>query len=183
MKSLWTNTLAWVAAVIAALALAIATPHESSVMGKLPSLQTKRLDQRPLVFPQELGAERTLALIAFSKAQRPDVESWIDGLKLRSDNSISWVRVPVYADNGDIASRDAAEHRMLSRYPTPGERSNVVPVFTDRDAFIRAAGLSDTDHVYAVVVNRQGEVLARAQGEYDPDKARALRETLHAQNF
>jgi hypothetical protein len=147
-------------------------------MGPFPSLSVKRLDQKPLVFPQGLDAERTLALIAFRKDQRADIESWISGLQLRGDPSISWVRVSVFDDPRSPALREATEHKMLARYTTQGERSNVVPVFTDREAFIRATGLSDTDHAYAVVLNRQGEVLARVQGEFDPDKARALRETM-----
>ena len=54
----------------------------------------------------------------------------------------------------------------------------LVPVFTDRDQFIRSAGLAGTDQVYAVVINREGDVLARAGGEFDADKASSLRETL-----
>jgi hypothetical protein len=37
--------------------------------------------------------------------------------------------------------------------------------------------------VYAVVVNRQGDVLARVEGQFDPCKAQALRETLQARSF
>jgi hypothetical protein len=54
-------------------------------------------------------------------------------------------------------------------------------VFTDRDAFIRAAGLSGTEHAWVLVLNREGKVLARAEGLYDEAKANALRETLLAQ--
>ena len=57
-----------------------------------------------------------------------------------------------------------------------------MPIFTDRDQFIRSAGLAGTDQVYAVVINREGEVLTRAGGraggESDADKASSLRETL-----
>ena len=46
MKSIWTPTLAWLAAVSAALVFAIAGPNESNVMGRLPELTVKRLDQQ-----------------------------------------------------------------------------------------------------------------------------------------
>jgi len=51
-------------------------------------------------------------------------------------------------------------------------------VFTNREAFARAAGVSGTEHAAALVLDRTGRVLARAEGAYDADKARALRETL-----
>ena len=55
-----------------------------------------------------------------------------------------------------------------------------MPVFTDRADFVRAAGLVTTDQSYAVVLNRRGEVLARVEGQFDAEKARTLRETLHS---
>jgi hypothetical protein len=41
-------------------------------------------------------------------------------------------------------------------------------------------GLSNTDHAQVVVLGRDGQVLAKAQGAYDQDKARALMETLRS---
>ncbi len=57
-----------------------------------------------------------------------------------------------------------------------------MPVFTDRASFVREAGLSDPDHASVLVLDREGNVLARAQGPFRPDKAQALRETVLAQN-
>lgn len=178
MKSIWLNTLAWGLAVALALALAFAAPSESTVMGKLPSLMAKRLDQQPLPLPQGLPSERTLALIAFSKHQQPEVESWINGLQLRHDPAINWVRMPVLQDPGHAQGRSAIENRLLARYASQGERERMVPVFTDRAAFIRAAGLGGPHNAYAVVLNRNGDVLARAEGLFNEGKASALRETL-----
>src|SRR5215211_1091362 len=86
--TVWTPTLAWLAAVTAALMLAIAAPNESSVMGRLPELTVKRLDQQRIVLPRALTADRTLALVAYSKAQREEIQSWIQGLRLDQDSTI-----------------------------------------------------------------------------------------------
>ena len=99
MKAVWMNTLAWALAVAAALGLALAAPSESTVMGKLPSIMAKRLDQRPVSLPQGLTADRTLALITFNKGQAPVIESWIHGLQLHKDPSIAWLRMPVSAQS------------------------------------------------------------------------------------
>ena len=181
-RRMWTPTVAWLAAVSAAFALAFATPSESRFMGRLPTLTAKRLDQQPVVLPYGLPAERTLALVSFQKANRDEIDSWIRGLRLDRENTIPWFKMPVLNDPGSLVARNDIESRLLKRYPAEIDRSRLVPVFTDRDAFVRAAGLSGTDHAVALVLNRDGRVLARAEGMYDEDKAQALRDTLLAQN-
>ena len=148
MSPIFTPVMGWVAAAGAAFALAVAMPHESAVLGKVPSILAKRLDHTPVQLPQELSG-RTLALVVFQGHQREEARSWIEGLQLHRDASIKWVKVPVH---------------------------------NDRDAFVRATGLSSADHASVLVIDRHGNVLARAQGPFDRDKAQALRETLLAQN-
>ena len=175
-------TLAFLAAVSVALVLALAAPNETHVMGQLPALTAKRLDQQRVVLPQGLPAERTLALVAFTRGQRAEIDSWIEGLRLNRDASIPWVRMPVINDPGDDGRRNAIESRVAERHPAPQDRARLVPVFTDREAFIRAAGLTSGDHASVLVVDRDGRILARAEGRYDEAKAQALRETLLARN-
>ncbi|MES2974656.1 MAG: hypothetical protein V4757_13660 [Pseudomonadota bacterium] len=182
MNNIWTNTAAWVAAIVAALVLSFAAPNESSVMGRLPAVSAQRLDRMSVPIPQGLPSDRTLALITFQGTQRAQAERWIDGLRLRDNRSIAWMRMPVLEDPGNAAGRSAIESRLLAKYPNAGDRAQLVPVFTDRAAFIRQAGLGDANQVHAVVVNRNGEVLARAGGEFDEDKAQALMETLRDQH-
>jgi hypothetical protein len=179
-RTIWTPTLAWLAAAGAALVLALAAPSESNVMGRLPTLTAKRLDQQRIVLPHGLAAGRTLALVAFDQNQRDEIDSWVKGLGLKHDPSISWFKMPVLEDPGSEDARNAIEIKLLARHPSERSRARLVPVFTDRDAFIRAAGLSGADHASVLILNREGKVLARAEGRYDEGKAQALRETLLA---
>lgn len=182
MKKIWMNTAAWLVAIAAALTLSFAAPNESSVMGRMPSVAAQRLDKIPVPIPEGLPAERTLALITFQGAQRAEIEGWIDGLGLRdAKNPIAWMRMPIVEDPGTADARAVIENKLLARYPNAGDRAQLVPVFTDRAAFIRAAGLGGPDQVHAVVVNRNGEVLARVGGVYTEEKAQTLLETLQDQ--
>lgn len=183
MKSTSKSTLVWIGVAFAAVLLAIASPHDTTVMGRLPELMGQPFDRVPVAFPQGLASERTLALVTFHPDQRKDAESWIKGLQLHSDPSISWVRVPVINDSKDPAERVAAESRLQSRYTTETERFNLFPVYTDRAAFIQAAGLGNADQFHVLVVNRNGDVLARVSGQFDEAKAQALRQTLQASGF
>jgi hypothetical protein len=178
MNTTWTSTFAWLLAACAALLLAWAAPNEGSVMGQLPAFMARTLDRQSVDVPGGLPAERTLALITFRGTQRAHIDGWVSGLNLGQDRSITWLRMPVLNDPGSVAARSAIEDKLLSHYPGDAERARMMPVFTNRDDFVRSASLNGTDQVYAVVVNRRGEVLARAEGMFDATKAQNLRETL-----
>src|SRR6185436_10797066 len=94
-KTIWNPTLAWLAAVTAALLLAFVSPNESSLMGSLPMLTAKRLDQQQMILPYSLLNDRTLVLVAFRREQRDEIQGWINGLQLNQDSSISWFKMPV----------------------------------------------------------------------------------------
>lgn len=180
----WPPVLGWVAAIGAALGFALAAPSESSLLGKLPPLTGKRLhDQAVVTLPQALAADRTVAVVVFKKSQQEEAQRWIDGLGLHDDPRVAWVRMPVIRD-GDEAVRRTKEEQLLARYPSAEERSRMVAVFTqDKEALGRAAGLDTTDHASVLVLDRQGNVLAKAQGPFDADKAQALKQTLVAQSL
>ena len=183
MDTMAAAVLGWVGAVGAAVALAVAAPQEQFVLGKLPPLTAKRLDQTQVTLPQELPSVRTLALVTFDRSQREEVRSWIDGLQLHRQAHIAWVKLPVIADPGDEDLRRGILQRLVERHgANPNSQARLVPVFTDRAAFVRSAGLSSSQHASVLVLDRQGRVLARAEGAFDAAKADALRETVLAQS-
>lgn len=177
-RTAWTSTLAWLTAVAAAFLFAWVAPSDSTVMGQLPTHTIERLERLRLTLPEGLNPSRTLALVTFSRSQRPEIDSWIQGMGLNQDSRISWFRLPVMQDPGNDDERTAMESRLLARHGGAGQASRLVPLFTHRDAFIRAAGLSGLERAGVLVLNEEGKILARAEGPFDQDKALALQETL-----
>ena len=182
MKTIWFQVLAWLGAVSLALLLAFVSPNESTLMGRMPALNAKRLNQQPIALPEGLPAGRTLALVAFHRGHRGEIESWIKGMELRENGPIEWLKIPVLDDPGSDHARSDIEQRILSRHSALVDQSRLVPVFTNREAFIRAAGLSGSDHAWVLVIGRDGQVLARAEGEFSEEKGQAMRATLLAQS-
>lgn len=172
------DTAFWLMAVLAACVLALGFPSERRVMGSLPPLAAKDLNHKRLQLPADLRAERTLALIGFDRSHAAGLDSWVQGLRLQTEPGIAWLRMPVLNDPGTTHHREALEAFLMARYPDRQDRARLVPVFTDRDQFVRTAGLTSTRLPHAVVLGRSGEVLARAEGWYSEDKAQALLETL-----
>ena len=174
------TALAWVAVAGLGIGFALWYPTEASVMGQMPQHSTQTLTRTPVSLPAGLPSERTLALVTFNRNQRGQAESWIEGMNLKNDPAISWVRIPVLGDLDTPDARLAGEKRLLERYPVEAERARMLPMFMDKASFARATGLKSTEQGYAVVLNRDGEVLARVEGSFDPAKALLLRETLGA---
>ena len=176
------NIFLWLAAAGLALALAFVSPTELSVMGQLPGFMSHTLAKRAMTVPDDLPAERTLALLTFKRTQKEHADSWVEGLNLKNDPSIHWIRMPVVNDPGTPEGRDEIKDRLLGRYTAEDERANLLPAFVDRKNFVRSAGLSGVDQAVVVVLNRQGDVLARVEGAFDETKAANLRETLRSRN-
>jgi hypothetical protein len=173
-RTLWTPTLAWIGAAAGALVLAVAAPSETSMMGRLPTPAAQRI-----VHVGQLPADRVLALVGFERSQRGEIKSWIQGLQLCQEQAIPWIRMAILKDPGDEAGRRAVEQRLQDSHG-PRQAARLVPVFTDSERFIREAGLSGRDHASVLVLSRDGQVLAKAEGQYDSARATALRETLLA---
>lgn len=178
MNKTTVTALAWVAAAGLGIGFAMWYPTEASVMGQLPAHSTQSLTRAPVSLPEDLPSDRTLALVTFNRDQRSQADSWVEGLNLKNDPSISWVRIPVLGEPNSPNAKTDAEQRLLGRYTADVERAKMLPMFVDKAAFAKATGLSSTERAYAVVFNRQGEVLARVEGPFDADKAVVLRETL-----
>src|SRR3954470_4486056 len=153
-RTIWTPTIVWLGAAGLAIAFAVAAPDESNVMGRLPTFSAKRLDQQTVVLPEQLPAARTLALVAYTHHQREEVQSWIHGMQLATDSTLPWFRLSVINDPGSDIARTETEQRLLARHPHAADRSRLVPVFTNREAFARAAGMSGTEHAAVLVLDR-----------------------------
>ena len=99
-------------------------------------------------------------------------------MNLKNDSGISWVRIPVLDDPETADGRSDAEKRLLERYKAKEEHTRMLPMFMHKAEFARSTGLTNIEQFYAVVLNQQGDVLARVEGPFDANKAQTLRETL-----
>lgn len=176
MKPIWKYASTWFAVMALALLLALASPRHA--VGRLPPQVGQTV--APQVQAAAQGSQRVIALVTFKREQRPEAESWIQGLQLDRSTAIPWVRMPVLADPGNEGARAQAQGRILVHYTKPEDRARLVPVITDREAFLQSTGMPDASSAYVLVLNSEGDVLARVQGAFDETKAQAVRDTLEA---
>jgi hypothetical protein len=140
---------------------------------KMPVVEAETLNEKSLALPRDLPGEKTLVLIAFSQAQQKNVDTWIDGMNLNAVN-FAWIETPVIDPLYGFFS-GFIQNGMRKGIPDLKARERTVTIFTKRADFLIAMGLpASTNTIYAVVVDRAGNILARAEGDFAAQKAIGL---------
>ena len=149
------------------------SPPPISVIGQMPVIQAETLSERKVTLPQDLPGEKTLALIAFTREQQTNVNTWIQGLSLNTATE-PWVELPVVGAQNRLM-RAFTDSGMRMGIPDETMRNRVITLYTDRDAFVQAMGFKNsTRTIYAAIINRAGQVLASVEGDYTSEKAAVL---------
>lgn len=146
--------------------------------GKMPEIKTETLAERELTLPQDLPGEKSLVLMAFEREQQKNVDTWINGMKL-ADSTIPWIETPVI--NGQNRFFRAFVNGGMRRGITDQKsRERTITLYTDRLVLLKAMGLPEvTTTIYAVVVDRSGNVLAKVEGDYSAEKAALMLAALN----
>lgn len=163
-------------AFLAAMSVCLLSHAQGDPAAKLPATTTESLSEKALVLPRDLPAERTLVLLAFERDQRSALATWKSGIDLAA-GSTPWVEMIV------VGPQNAFVHTMIVRGlrreiaegPT---RDRIVPVFAEQKPYAQSLGLS-VDSAHVLIVDRLGNVIARADGDYSPAKAQPLLSSLH----
>lgn len=146
--------------------------------GVLPDLKAEDLNEQAYTLPSDLPADKTLLLIAYKREQQQDLNTWIDDMGLKGSNT-PWLELPVLEDYGSWF-KWFVDNGMRRGIKSEFDRSKVVTVYTDKQAFNASMGIASEDTIYLVVVNRQGQVLALEQGLYNSDAAARLLDVIKA---
>jgi hypothetical protein len=145
----------------------------ASVAPKMPTVEADTLNEKSLMLPRDLPGEKTLVLIAFAESQQKNVDTWIAGLNLNTAN-FSWIETPVIDPLYSFFS-GFIQNGMRKGIPDLQARARTVTIFTKRADFLKAMGLPEsTNTIYAIVVDRTGNILARAEGDFASQKASVL---------
>ncbi|WP_296596053.1 hypothetical protein [Phenylobacterium sp.] len=121
--------------------------------------------------PAGLPQARALLLLGFRHDDRASLDAWRRGLGLRAEDR-DWFETPVIGVSAPMI-RGMIVHGMQGDVKDPAERAHLAPAFTNPAAVAAQLGV-DPAAPAAVVVDREGRVLARASGPFDPRKADTL---------
>jgi hypothetical protein len=150
------------------------TTDTGSAVARFPVVTGRSLLGLELALPRHFPAERTLAVVAFRQWHQARVDRWIaravaDGVPptprgLAGDLPTAVVELPVLA-TGWRPVRRFIDGGMTSGIGDPNVLARTITIYTDVGGFQRALGIRGSDEVHALVVTRDGTILARGAGD------------------
>lgn len=154
---------------------ALATP---ALTQQFPTLESKDLNERTVNLPQDFAADRSLLFVAFEQEQQTDVNTWLPfAEKLEQNGQAKFYELPVLPSALSLVG-GFIQNGMRSGIPSQTTRAKTITLYTNVSRFRANLGLGRTNQIYAVVINRTGQVLAVESGAYSEAKAQRLRAAL-----
>jgi len=145
---------------------------------RFPAVGGRTLLGLELALPGELPADRTLVVVAFKQWHQAVVDRWIaravaagvppTTLGETGPIPVAVVEVPVLSAQWRPVRR-FIDGGMTAGIGDPDVLARTITVYTNVAAFQRSLAIPDSDDVHALVVTRDGAILARGRG--DPDDA------------
>jgi hypothetical protein len=158
-------------------------PDHGRSPAAFPAVAARTLLGANVVLPADFPAARTLAVVAFQRGQQTRVDRWIEravaaGVPPTTRAATgpiptAVVEVPV------LSTRWRPVRRFIDGGMTAGIRdpdvlARTITVYTDVGAFQRALSIPGSSDVAALVVDRDGTILARGCGDPDAESWAAI---------
>jgi hypothetical protein len=144
-----------------------------------PTVNGSNLLREKLTLPRDFQGRFNLVFIPFEQWQQMEVDSWM-ALAKELEEQFDGL---VYYELPTIQSRNSfykmfINEGMRAGIPNPKTRERTITLYLDKADFRAALGMSDEEHIYILVVDRQANELFRARGPYSREGEVALRQVL-----
>lgn len=144
-----------------------------------PTVSGSNLLREKLTLPQDFQGRLNLVFIPFEQWHQREVDSWgalAEELEKQFDGL-------VYYELPTIQSRNTfykmfINEGMRAGIPNPKTRERTITLYLDKADFRSALDMKDEQHIYILLVDRQGKEFFRARGPYSPEAEAALRQII-----
>ena len=146
---------------------------------KFPVVVGSNLSGKRYTLPQDFEGQYNLALTVYQRYQQGNVDSWGPLLSQLAAKypEFRYYELPTLPNYGWI-QQTFINGGMLGGIPDKTVRARTITLYLDVKRFNAALNLPTIDSIYALLVDRQGEILFRADGDYSPEKGEALSKKL-----
>jgi hypothetical protein len=143
---------------------------------RFPELKASNLEKREFTLPQDFEGERNLVLIAFEREQQKDLDTWLREMKRfqEIDPGFAYYELPTIS-RLNAFSRWFIDSGMRRGIPDKSARGRTITLYLDKNPFKEALGINSEKQVYALLVDKSGNILWRTEGTFDEQKAESLR--------
>lgn len=149
---------------------------------RFPTVKGSNLSGQEFVLPASFEGEINVVALAFQMWHQNEVDTWMPLLK-HLEQTMPGLRayeLPVIRSMNRI-NQWMIDQGMRGGIPDRATRARTITLYIDKELFRRNLDLPSEDHIYVLLVDRDGEVLWRTQGAYHPDTARDLAAAIEQQ--
>jgi hypothetical protein len=146
--------------------------------GTFPKLTSSNLENQTFSLPEDFAGDRNLLLIVFQREQQQNVDTWLHQIKcFEIFSGFQYYELPTL-DKLNPFFRWFINSGMRRGIPDRKARARTITLYLDKPSFRKALNIPDEKHIYAILVDRSGRVLWRAEGDFDEAKAASLQAAL-----
>ncbi len=144
-----------------------------------PTVNGSNLLRDKLTLPRDFQGRFNLVFIPFEQWQQMEVDSWMVLAKALEEQFDSLV----YYELPTIQTRNSfykvfINEGMRAGIPNPKTRERTITLYLDKADFRAALDMTDEEHIYVLVVDRQGKEFFRVRGPYNREGEATLRQVL-----
>jgi hypothetical protein len=144
-----------------------------------PTVNGSNLQRAKLTLPQDFAGEYNLLFIAFQQWQQDEVNTWIslaESCEARFPGLVYYELPTIRALNA--FSKFFINEGMRAGIPNPKSRERTITLYLEKDDFRTALGLEDEEHIFALLIDHQGNEFWRARGPHSLSSEASLLEAL-----
>jgi len=140
-----------------------------------PIVSGFNLNRQEFVFPRDFGGKFNLVIVPFQQYQQLTVNTWIpfvQEVEAAFPGFVYYELPTIYAM--PVLSRTFLNEGMRAGIPDQTARERTITLYLDKESFKSALDIPNEDDIYLFIVDRDGEILWRTNGEKTPEKANDL---------
>ena len=144
-----------------------------------PTVSGTNLLRQKLTLPQDFQGKLNLVFIPFERWHQMEVDSWsalAEELEEKYEGLV-YYELPTL-QNGGAFYKIFLKEGMRAGIPNPKTRERTITLYLDKSDFHAALDMKDEEHIYVLLVDRQGNEFFRARGPYSREGETALRQAL-----
>jgi len=144
-----------------------------------PTVNGTNLLRQKMTLPQDFQGKFNLVFIPFERWHQTEVDSWsalAEELEEKYQGLV-YYELPTLQNGGSIYKIFLNEG-MRAGIPNPKTRERTITLYLNKAKFRAALEMRDEDHIYVLVVDRQGQEFFRARGPYSRAGEAALHQSL-----
>jgi hypothetical protein len=144
-----------------------------------PTVSGSNLLRQKRILPQDFQGKLNLVFIAFKQWHQMEVDSWIPLAKELEQQyeDLAYYELPTIQSMNSF-SKMFINEGMRAGIPNSKTRERTITLYLNKNDFRTALGMPDEDHIYILLIDRQGKEFFRSRGPNNRDAAASLGQAL-----